>query len=368
MATILTDVPSTLPEVFSARDIALAAGVSTARARALMASGVIDTIDGRFALAPEAARAVRRLRDADPSSPTEASLFRPRAPERRARSVPLAASAMLHFAIVAALAALTSIGTASPVREVESKSDVTRLVFRPTPGPGGGGGGGGLLRPVPARRAELKGRRAVRSPVTIERAVRAPEPKPAERITPPPRVEPAPRPVEPSEPERKPDPPPPVVAPVATIAADAKDRPGVITDEAPESDSRGRGAGGGAGSGDGTGLGEGTGPGIGPGTGGGSGGGPYRPGSGITPPSLLREIKPDYTEDARRRGIEGDVMLEIVVRRDGSVGDIRLVRRLDGGLDQRAIDAVRQWRFSPARRSGTPVDVVVEVAVEFKLR
>jgi TonB family protein len=105
-----------------------------------------------------------------------------------------------------------------------------------------------------------------------------------------------------------------------------------------------------------------------PGPGGGTGGGPYRPGSGITPPQLLREVRPDYTEDARRQGIEGDVVLEIVVRDDGSVGDVKILRGLGAGLDRRAVDAVRQWRFSPARRFGTPVDVMVEVAVEFKLR
>jgi protein TonB len=105
-----------------------------------------------------------------------------------------------------------------------------------------------------------------------------------------------------------------------------------------------------------------------PGPGGGTGGGPYRPGSGISPPGLLREVRPDYTEEARRRGIEGDVVLEIVVRSDGTVGNVKVMQGLGGGLDQRAIDAVRQWRFSPARRFGTPVDVMVEVAVEFKLR
>jgi protein TonB len=61
-------------------------------------------------------------------------------------------------------------------------------------------------------------------------------------------------------------------------------------------------------------------------------------------------------------------VLEIVVRSNGTVGDIKVLQGLGGGLDQRAIDAVRQWQFSPARRFGTPVDVVVEVAVEFKLR
>jgi len=161
---------------------------------------------------------------------------------------------------------------------------------------------------------------------------------------------------------------PQVVAPVATAPADAQNRAGVVAASAPAADSHGPGSGGGAGTGQGTGLGEGEGTGLGPGSGGGTGGGPYRPGSGITPPTLLREVKPDYTEEARRRGIAGDVVLEIVVRRDGTVGSITLLQGLGGGLDQRAIEAVRAWRFNPALRFGTPVDVMVEVAVEFKLR
>jgi TonB family protein len=160
---------------------------------------------------------------------------------------------------------------------------------------------------------------------------------------------------------------PQVVAPVAQTAPDPVDKAGVLAD-AKDSDSHGPGTGNGAGTGQGTGIGEGTGSGIGPGSGGGTGGGPYRPGAGITPPAIIREVRPDYTEEARRRGLSGDVELEIVVRADGSVGNVRLLRGLGAGLDQRAIDAVKQWRFSPARRFGTPVDVMVEVAVEFKLR
>jgi len=115
-------------------------------------------------------------------------------------------------------------------------------------------------------------------------------------------------------------------------------------------------------------MGEGRGGGIGPGSGGGTGGGPLRPGSGIEPPTLVKEVKPAYTDDARRRSIEGNVVLEIVVRRDGSVGNLRVLRSLGAGLDEKALDAVRQWRFGPARRQGAPVDVVVEVSVEFSLR
>jgi protein TonB len=60
--------------------------------------------------------------------------------------------------------------------------------------------------------------------------------------------------------------------------------------------------------------------------------------------------------------------MEIVVTRSGTVGDVKFLRRLGGGLDERAEQAVRQWRFAPAMRKGRAVDVLVEVAVEFNLR
>jgi TonB family protein len=185
-----------------------------------------------------------------------------------------------------------------------------------------------------------------------------------------------PQPVDPPEPPKAPEPPPelksepmPVVsAPIVQAPADDRNRAGVFQEARAESQSRGSGAGGGAGSGTGTGIGPGDGSGVGPGSGGGTGGGPYRPGSGIQAPRLLHEARADYTDEGRRRGLEGEVVLEIIVRRDGSVGDVRIVKRLGGGLDDRAVQAVRQWRFAPARRLGQPVDVIVEVAVEFRLR
>jgi TonB family protein len=165
--------------------------------------------------------------------------------------------------------------------------------------------------------------------------------------------------------------PPPaqaVQAPVVSIAADSVDTVGLPIDKPAAPPSQGRGTLGGVGSGSGAGIGEGDGGGIGPGTGGGTGGGPFGPGSGIDPPTLIREVRPSYTDEARRRAIEGDVLLEIVVRQDGSIGSVRVTRSLGAGLEQKAIEAVRQWRFLPAKRRGTPVDVVVDVAVEFKLR
>ncbi len=184
-----------------------------------------------------------------------------------------------------------------------------------------------------------------------------------------------PKPIEaaPDPPEPKPEPLkaerlPIVIAPIIAVPADARSRSGVLDQTTVQNESRGPGSEGGVGTGRGTGIGEGEGTGVGPGSGGGTGGGPYRPGSGIEAPKLLREVKPDYTEDARVRHLEGEVVLEIVVRRDGSVGDVRILQGLRSGLNDRAVQAVRQWRFAPAERLGAPVDVIVEVSVEFKLR
>ena len=357
----MSSISTTVPEVFTAREIAAAAGVSTGNVRALISDGSIFTIGGRFVTASESVRIVRKLRGlAVP--PSERPLFGPRASMKRSPGA-LLASGALHGAGLVAFLLLATMGVVAPTTFPTTEM---RLVFLATPGPGGGGGGGGLKQPAPPPAAKMKGASAVKSPVPPPRpkTTRPPEPEPKQ--TPPPAPEPVAKPVEPPPPA-PPKPLPEVVAPVAQAPADTTDKAGVLAD-AKDSDSHGPGAGAGAGTGQGTGIGEGTGSGIGLGSGGGTGGGPYRPGSGITPPSILREVQPDYTEEARRRGVQGDVELEIVVRADGTVGNVKIVRGLGSGLDQRAVEAVRQWRFSPAKRFGTPVDVLVEVAVEFKLR
>ena len=169
---------------------------------------------------------------------------------------------------------------------------------------------------------------------------------------PPKPVEPVPNPPEPKPEPLKAESLPIVVAPLIAVPADSRSRIGALEQTAAEDDSRGPGSGGGTGVGTGTGIGEGEGAGVGRGSGGGTGGGVYRPGSGIEPPKLLREVKPDYTDEARVRKLAGEVVLEIVVRRDGSVGDLKIVTGLGGGLNERAVQAVRQWRFSPALRQG----------------
>ena len=359
-------------DVFTADELARAAGVSQAAVDAMIAAGELRLIARTHLIAPdEAVRAgvhLRRrvARSVAETAGTRQPIFdgrRSHAPAERPRSLTVSAAvhAIVLLTILLWRPAPTSTAAATPPEEPP------RMVFMMIPGPGGGGGGGGTRTPAPPVRLERKGPERNRVPVPVtrpERVLAATRP-----VEEPPK--PAPAVIAPPKPvERPPDPLPSraITAPVVAAAPSPAERPGVIETARNSADSQGPGIGGGAGTGQGTGTGEGRGNGLGDGSGGGTGGGPYRPGSGIEPPRLLREVKADYTDEGRRRGITGDVVLEIVVRRDGSVGDITVLRGLPAGLDQRATAAVRQWRFSPARRQGEAVDVVVEVAVEFTLR
>ena len=132
--------------------------------------------------------------------------------------------------------------------------------------------------------------------------------------------------------------------------------------------SAGPGVGGGIGTGQGRGVGEGKGPGVGPGEGGGNGGGPFRVGGGVTPPTILSRVEPQYSEEARKARYQGTVVLESVVKKDGTVDILRVVRSLGFGLDENAIQALKQWRFKPGMRNGIPVDVALNIEVNFNLR
>jgi periplasmic protein TonB len=137
----------------------------------------------------------------------------------------------------------------------------------------------------------------------------------------------------------------------------------------PPGTSQGPGDGGGAGDGTGLGDGPGRGDGLGPGSGGNTGGGVYRIGNGVTPPALLYQVKPAYTPFALRAKIQGSVLLEAVVQRDGTTRDIRITRSLDPyGLDVEAIHALEQWLFRPGRFNGAPVDVRVLVQLDFNIQ
>jgi TonB family protein len=131
--------------------------------------------------------------------------------------------------------------------------------------------------------------------------------------------------------------------------------------------SNGVGSGGGIGSGSGGGVGIGHGAGVGAGSGGGIGGGVYKVGGGVSAPTVVSSPDPEYTEEARQAKKTGTVVLTMVVDEQGHPLDPRVVRGLGFGLDAKALDAVRQWRFQPALKDGRPVNVQISVEVEFKL-
>jgi len=131
--------------------------------------------------------------------------------------------------------------------------------------------------------------------------------------------------------------------------------------------SNGPGSGAGIGSGTGGGIGSGTGGGIGPGYGGGIGGGVYRVGGGVSAPHVLYSPDPEYSDEARQAKYQGSVVLWIVVGQDGRVRDVRIARTLGMGLDEKAMEAVRKWKFEPAKKDGRPVAVQVNVEVNFRL-
>ncbi|HUI55943.1 MAG TPA: energy transducer TonB [Bryobacteraceae bacterium] len=131
--------------------------------------------------------------------------------------------------------------------------------------------------------------------------------------------------------------------------------------------SNGTGSGGGIGSGSGGGVGSGRGPGVGPGWGGGIGGGPYRVGGGVSAPKPLFTPDPEYSEEARKSKYQGVVVLWLVIGSDGLPQEIKVARPLGMGLDEKAIEAVRTWRFKPAEKDGRPVAVQMNVEVSFRL-
>ena len=131
--------------------------------------------------------------------------------------------------------------------------------------------------------------------------------------------------------------------------------------------SNGTGTGGGIGSGSGGGVGSGRGPGVGPGTGGGVGGGVYRIGGGVSAPKALYAPDPEYSDEARKAKYQGIVVLWVVVGADGRPREIRVARALGMGLDEKAIEAVRTWRFEPAHLNDRPVAVQMNVEVSFRL-
>jgi protein TonB len=278
--------------------------------------------------------------------PAEVPFLFDQEPKRLTASFAVSAALDVLFAVLVIWVSRLPVApyTASAVLP---ESPNSHIVWLTEPGPGGGGGGGGNRMKEPPRQAELPGKDKITVPVQkapkLEQQVVKNEPPKIEQLN----------------------------IPAKSLAAAQDSLPGAIeAPPGPPTFSQGSGSGGGAGTGTGTGVGPGTGSGLGPGSGGGTGGGVYRPGNGVTVPRVLREVRPNYTSDAMRAKVQGVVVLECVVKPDGTVGDVQVIRSLDStfGLDQEAIKAAKAWRFVPGTRMGEPVPVLISIELTFTLR
>jgi TonB family protein len=202
-----------------------------------------------------------------------------------------------------------------------------------------GGGGGGTRSPLDASKGKL--------------------PKIAPKQFTPPRVDPPDNPKLPMVPTIVAQPDAPIPNINALNYGDPLSKLGVP--------SNGTGLGGGIGSGNGGGVGSGRGPGVGPGSGGGFGGGAYRIGGGVSPPTVLSKVEPEYSEEARKAKWQGTVILQLVVDEKGLPKDMKVTRSLGLGLDQKAIEAVAKWKFKPGLKDGKPVPVIATIEVNFRL-
>ena len=119
--------------------------------------------------------------------------------------------------------------------------------------------------------------------------------------------------------------------------------------------------------GGGGGIGPGKGAGVGPGSGNGYGGGVFRIGGGVSAPTATYKPEPEYSEEARKAKYQGEVWLSVIVDEKGVPQDIKVTRKLGLGLDEKAIEAVRKWRFKPGMKDGKAVAVQATIAVSFHL-
>jgi protein TonB len=121
------------------------------------------------------------------------------------------------------------------------------------------------------------------------------------------------------------------------------------------------------GNGTGTGIGSGNGSGIGPGSGGNIGGGVYHIGGAVRAPVLIYQVDPEFSEEARKAKFSGNVQVYLIVDEQGNPTHVRVVRGVGMGLDEKAVEAVRQYKFKPAMQNGKPVKVDLYIDVNFQI-
>jgi TonB family protein len=249
-------------------------------------------------------------------------------------------SVLIHCA---ALAILFLLGSMQPVQRFVRRSttlimpDISPYLAAPKRARSGCGGGGGARTALDASKGKL------------------PKPTP-KQFTPP---------------TATPPPDPKLVVPASIVAPD--DIPNIVASNMGDPlsklgiPSNGTGMGGGIGSGFGTGVGPGNGAGFGPGSGGGFGDGAYRIGGGVSAPTILSKVEPEYSEEARKAKWQGTVVLSLVVDAQGRPQGLKVARSLGLGLDQKAMEAVAKWRFRPGMKDGKPVPVIATIEVNFRL-
>jgi TonB family protein len=88
-------------------------------------------------------------------------------------------------------------------------------------------------------------------------------------------------------------------------------------------------------------------------------------GMGVSPPVVVSHVEPQYPEEALKENIQGRVLLEVIVRKDGACEVLRVLTSRGPSLDQAAIEALKQWRFEPGTRNGRPIDLALNVFVYF---
>jgi len=233
-------------------------------------------------------------------------------------------------------------GSVTLIVPVDISPYLAQLQVKPkaAPGKSGGGGGGGQNSPLPASKGKLP-RFALRQFVPPTPIIRNKNPKLA---------------MEPTV----------LVPPDVNVARlDMNVFGDPLAKVGPPS--AGPGTGGGIGTGRGTGVGSGRGGGVGPGSGGGIGGGVFRVGGGVSAPRLTYKVEPEYSEEARKNKYQGTVVLAVEVWPDGRAHNLRVVRSLGLGLDEKAIEAVSKWKFVPGKKDGKSVRVAATIEVNFRL-
>jgi periplasmic protein TonB len=249
----------------------------------------------------------------------------------------LVVSSLLFFPAIASnfatptISSITMLAPPPPPLRLPPTADRSR---------GGGGGGGGMKTPTPPSKGELpRGADKQLLPPTVE----------IKNLAPSLIVEPTIVALQ--------------LAQVQLPVTQFGDPNGVVGPP-----SAGPGTGGGIGTGVGTGIGPGKGPGAGAGNGGGIGGEVFAVGGGVSEPTPTYAPTPEYSDAGRKGRIQGTVELLVVVKADGSVEIQNVSKSLGYGLDQKAIDAVKAWKFLPARKDGIPVATLVIIMVTFSLR